>query len=177
MKTSLLKLLTLSLFMFLAISCSKNQDVQPEIQIDGKNLTDCPAGTTCTYWFTENNIFSPNAPYGASDVRMFYAQATTSIGTTTLSIETPRQVNSFSFNDEDIKNGKIKFDMGCAACFTAPFKLIGGSVKGINLSSRDTRPSGSVRWLIEAKVIREYIGSSVPVDTIYVKQYFYPIGY
>ena len=171
-------LLTISAsILLIIISCSKNHDSQPELQIDEKNLTDCPNGAVCTYWFIENDILSPNAPYGNSDARIFFAQATNSIGGVTLSIEAPRQVNSFSLTDEDIKNGKVKFGNNCPACNTIGYKIIGGSVKGINLSSRDTRPSGSVKWLVEAKIIREIIGIPAAIDTVSVKQYFYPISY
>lgn len=176
MKRSTLTLLSLLLFTCLTISCSKKDELQPEIQIDEKNLTDCPANTTCTYYFTETDIFSPNAPYGTSDNRMFYAQATTSVGSITLSIETPRQVNSFLLTADDIKNGKVKIQNSCQTCNYIGYKLIGGSVKGINLSKRDTRPSGSVKWLIEAKIVRELLVTPAQVDTFYVKQYFYPVS-
>jgi len=175
MKKSTLNLFVLVLFIGITVACSKKQDLQPQIQIDEKNLTDCPNGLSCKYWFTENNILSPNAPFGNNDIRIFYAALTTDIGTTIISIETPRLANSFTLTAEDIINGKAVINNSCPACYSAPFKLVGGSIKGINKSARETRPTKSEKWLIEAQIIRQYLGSTT--DTIYVKQYFYPMSY
>jgi len=162
------------------MSCSKNQDVQPEPipDIDEKNLTECPGGSSCSFWYNDfttgyNSYFAaPNANY-----RMFFAQHMITDGqiTTTLSIQAPKQDKSFTLSEQNIKDGRVVVQTGCPACYSIPFKLVGGYVKGINLSPRVTRPSGANKWLLEVKIIREMQTSPVTRDSIFVKQYFYPM--
>jgi hypothetical protein len=179
MKKSTLTLLTFTALTLLVMSCSKKQDVMPESlpEINEKNLTECPAGYQCDYWYNDfptaySSLFSAPNP----DYRLFFAQSSTTVDqkTSSMVIEAPKEARSFTLTAEDIKDGRVKIILSCPTCYAIPPKLVGGYVKGINLSPRATRSSGLDRWLIEAKIIRENLTTPVTRDSILVKQYFYP---
>jgi hypothetical protein len=171
MKLASLKSISLMLIASTLLCCSKKNDSLPEPDIDEQNLTDCPAGFTCNYWYTD---ISTGPFFAATDNnRVFYASTATADTQTTLSFETSRALNSIVLTREDIINGKIKIDSSCPTCYFISYKLTGGFVKGKNLSGRTTRRSPSAKWLIEAKIIRETLTTPAFVDSIYIKQYFY----
>jgi hypothetical protein len=173
------RLTLLTALTLLVISCSKKQDVVPESlpEINETNLTECPAGYQCDYWYNEfptaysSQFSAPNPNY-----RIFIAQSSTTVDqkTSSMVIEAPKEARSFTLTAENIKDGRVKINLSCPTCYAIPYKLVGGYVKGINLSPRPTRSSGLERWLIEAKVIREILTTPVTTDSILLKQYFYP---
>ena len=82
-------------------------------------------------------------------------------------------MSRFTLNSQDIKNGLEKYSQSCACCLLLGVKPASGYVKGIN-----TTPSNradETKWLIEAEIVVVSIHNNQPVDTIWVKQYFYPI--
>lgn len=163
-------------------SCKKGGNDSDVVKINETNLTPCPANTNCQYLFTEHadiNIENGQT-LKTGNSRVFWSVWQNSDMTTNVYVKAPMDGTSFSLDKEDILNGKVQYFSSCPACYMVAMKNVDGYVKGVNLTPE--KSADQSKWIIEAKIIREPISSSLqgelptPLyrDTVFVKQYFYP---
>ena len=158
----------------LLINACKKQKAEPILVED--NLTSC-GGKNCSYLFYEHkDLDSPRLNYKLGQFRVFeYASA--SIYTPNLQeftkvfIKAQVLGTSFTLNQQELLS-KVSFVQSCASCNMIGLKVKGGYAKGINLTPN--KPADQTKWLIEAKLFLGVDGVSKAVDTLYIKQYFYP---
>ncbi|WP_207427892.1 hypothetical protein [Pedobacter sp. SYSU D00535] len=81
------------------------------------------------------------------------------------------QGTSFSFADKEVKTN-VNFKTICTVCNTFDLKPLSGSVKGLNTDPQ--KPADQTKWLLDIHVVLGTVDTEVPVDTILLKQYFYP---
>jgi hypothetical protein len=173
MKKITVYLLALSLFSATEFSCKKKEKVEPKIEIDEKNLTQCPESASCQFLFTERaDVDVWETIVRTGDYRLFWAGINYNGVDSKLYIKAPMKGNSFSMNKADILAGRIYYVQSCPACLLNPLKPIEGYVKGINLTPE--RPADQSKWLLEIKLYMVPIEGDHVTDTLSVKQYFQP---
>lgn len=146
-------------------ACKKKSD----ITIDDQNLTECLQGN-CTYEYVNNSIIV-NQPMTVmpGQYRVFSAKKENGFSTTTIYFQAPMQGDSFLLTDADILAGKVKHFFSCASCDYYKSTPIAGTVKGIKVKRINT---ASEKWLLDATIVLAAENSKIPVDTVYIKQYF-----
>lgn len=166
----LFHLLSLSIMIQVA-SCKKN-----DLVLKDNPLTACPENSECSFLFTENSdIHLSQLTQG--DYRVFKSVVQTPFFSykqeSTLWIKAPMQSNEFLLRPDEIKNGSVRYlNSDILVRNTADLKPIGGFVKGKNLNPGN--PADQTKWLIEAELIMATVEHNIPIDTLYLKQYFHP---
>lgn len=167
MKVLSTKLILLCATMFFFLSCEKKE----KITVSDEGLTQCSANETCTYTFKERSDLNvTDWSLKPGDYRLFLAKKIMGPMTNTLYIKAPMEGTSFSLNTQDIIDGKVKYNTVCPSCDYIAFKVVGGYVKGVNLTPN--KPSTEARWLLEAKILLEAEGNPTVKHTLDIKQYY-----
>lgn len=166
----LLSLLSLVLIIQIA-SCKKNS-----LSIKDSPLTTCPENAECSYVFTEHSDIQSNGLI-QGDYRVFKSVIQIPVFSykqeSTLWIKAPMQSDEFLLRPDEIKNGFVKYlNSDILLRNTVDLKPVGGFVKGKNLSPGN--PAEQTKWLIEAEIIMATVEGNMPLDTLHLKQYFYP---
>lgn len=159
----------LSILLMFGYACSKSDDGQPDVQIDEKNLTDCPANANCTTIYQDNKEMDSLGWTKTGSKRLFTASVIYPGVTNKLYISVPMNSTSFSLGKADVLKGGLGWITACPACNMIGLKQIDGYAKGRKLSGDNNND----KWILEAKIIRQAIDGSSYKDTLYVKQYFY----
>nr|WP_121269144.1 hypothetical protein [Pedobacter schmidteae] len=174
MKRTVIQLSLLIAITLFTISCKKRNQ-EPKVQIDETNLTVCPDKGTCQYLFTEhadlNDRPEVSALFKTGNYRVFWSNVEYPGVTARIYIKAPMQGTSFSLNKADVLAGRVVLFTSCPTCLTAVFKPVDGYVKGINLTPE--KRADQAKWLLEIKIVSRIEGSA-NVETLLVKQYFYP---
>ncbi|MNI20608.1 hypothetical protein D3C87_699620 [compost metagenome] len=166
-KTTAFTLLIISVLM----ACKKKADAPLDFTIDEQNLTECPQGTSCSFFYADNAAMSGNnLTLTKGQYRIFWVRSQGNGRTYWLYIQAPMLVEKFLLTDTDVKAGKVKYVSSCPYCFGIEYKAIGGTVKGIKVAKTNSSPE---KWLIEASVGIGAEGSTEPVSTVAFKQYYF----
>ncbi|MFD2160854.1 hypothetical protein ACFSJU_00475 [Paradesertivirga mongoliensis] len=151
--------------------CSKNS-----IEVSPNNLSACQANSQCSYLFSDQADVDSFHRVQSGAHRLFWFKDERNLGgcqlISTLWIKAPLNKNAFLLDTKDIANGLVSYSQLCICCTLIGVKSIGGYVKGINTNPE--KSSDQTKWLIEAEIVLATIHSSKPIDTLYIKQYFYP---
>lgn len=157
-----------------AVSCKKDRPAQDQSFIDKNNLTDCPANATCQYLFSENADFTLN--YLGVDqpgrYRLFWAEAKQESSALSVYVKAPMAGTKFELTKADVLAGLVLPYTSCPTCYAIPFKVVDGYAKGVNTTPE--KVADQTKWLLEIKLVLRYEGSSMPDETIFIKQYFNP---
>ncbi|MBK0379213.1 hypothetical protein [Mucilaginibacter segetis] len=153
----------------LLMGCTKKNE--PAQTLDDSNLTECPSGN-CNFLFTEQADLQENKTFMTGAYRLFWASQQQDGVTTTVYVKAPMGGDTFSLDKAAILSGKVVFERNCPACFSIPFQLVDGYVKGRNASPE--KPADQTRWLVETKLYLQAVNNAQLKDTIYLKQYFRP---
>lgn len=163
---------TIVLFIALTalVACKKKTDNPMDFTIDDQNLTACLPGVSCSYEYANySSMQGDGFALITGQNRIFWVKNEKPSITTWIFIQAPMIGDKFLLTEADIRSGKIKYLISCPACLAISPKLLGGTVKGIKVTEVNTT---SEKWLIDAHIITKFEGSTIPVDTIHIKQYF-----
>jgi hypothetical protein len=154
-------------------SCKKKVDDAKDFTIDGQNLTDCPQGTTCNFQYVDYaSMMGNQLTFTSGQYRVFWARNENNNTTSWLYFQAPMISDKFLLNDADIVAGRIKYVSGCSSCNTInAIKVLTGTVKGIRVINSSNEPA---KWLLESNIVLTVEGSTIPIDTLYFKEYYYP---
>jgi hypothetical protein len=150
-------------------ACTKDDGYIEDL--NEKGLTTCPDNFSCKYLYMEDADITQELIVPAKgNFRVFYNEFTTNSNTRTIFIKAPMRGDTFSLNDDDMKNGKALYFDNCALCFSIPVKVLGGSCKGRKINTNTA--NGTERWLLETTF---KLSSTVfnGEDTLHIKQYYY----
>jgi hypothetical protein len=140
------------------------------------NLSECATNATCSYFFNEHADRDSVFRFKQGNYRLFWSESRQNLAScelvSTLWIKAPMNMNQFSLNTQDIKSGLINYTQGCICCNLIGVKPVSGYVKGTN-TTPDKR-GDMTKWLIQAEIVLASIPYNRPIDTIRIKQYFYP---
>ncbi|MBC7913427.1 MAG: hypothetical protein H7Y07_04820 [Pyrinomonadaceae bacterium] len=108
--------------------------------------------------------------------RVFWNTINQELGGCTLQsilwVKAPMDKKEFMLNKEDITNGLVQYSENCACCILLGLKPISGFLKGFNTTPE--KKADETKWLIEGEIVLGTIANNRPVDTLKLKQYFYP---
>ncbi|TCD27001.1 hypothetical protein EZ456_10765 [Pedobacter psychrodurus] len=150
-------------------ACKKKTDNPMEFTIDAQNLTPCTEGS-CLYEYTNYAAMSDQQmALTTGQYRIFLATKSNSFSTTRVYIQAPMLGDKFLLNDADILAGKVKYLFSCPTCDYINLTPIAGTVKGIKVANSNT---SSEKWLLDAQIVLAAEKTKLPIDTIYIKQYF-----
>ncbi|RBQ07578.1 hypothetical protein [Pedobacter miscanthi] len=153
-------------------ACKKKTEDPMDFTVDDQNLTACPLGTTCHFQYADNASMDENwLNITAGQHRIFWARNVKDSRTSWMYFQAPMTGDRFLLNDADVQAGKVKFVSSCPVCYGVELRALKGTVKGIKVVKNSAEPE---KWLLESNIVLSVIGSIVPVDTIYVKQYYTP---
>jgi len=169
-KTTAILLITLATL----FACKKKIEDPMDFVVDNQNLTSCPLGTTCHFQYANDASMDGNwLNVTIGQHRIFWARLSQDYSTRWMYFQAPMNGDKFLLNDADVQAGKVKFVSSCPTCYGIELKALRGTVKGIKVAKNN---AGHEKWLLESNIVLTAIGSSdVPYDTIYVKQYYYPV--
>jgi len=171
MKTSFTKIIALMAILAITTSCSKDDDIGKDVQIDDKNLTNCPENSSCQYLFFENSDLNTEpTTVKSGQFRLFLSKIHTSMDERMLYIKAPIEGDSFSLDKKDILAGKAVYTFICPACDFVGMKPVDGFAKGLKIAP--TGVNTESKWLLEYNIILQAASNAAYRDTIYVKQYF-----
>ncbi|TDQ07449.1 hypothetical protein [Pedobacter metabolipauper] len=173
MKRATIQLFVLYAAIAINFSCAKDKGVV--VNIEDKDLTQCPANSSCTFLFNENADINTGGSLfmtAAGNYRLFHTNMSRPGYNILLFVKAPMNGSNFELGKADVLAGRVKLISSCVACNMIPVKEIDGYVKGKNLT-----PGKSInksKWLLEIKVIMASDVNASYSDTVFVKQYFYP---
>lgn len=173
MKIKTTKLLLLLGAVVIQLSCAKDKGVRKDdVGINEKNLTECPKDSNCKYYFSDNADLNDDFSLKSGDYKMFWNETTGQGITSRIYVKVPLNAKSFSYDKTAFFDGRVMRYFSCPSCYMVELKTIGGFVKGVNLTP--DKPSDQSKWLLEAQVILGSTDGAVAIDTVKIKQYFYP---
>ena len=152
-------------------ACKKKTDDPTDFAVDDKNLTDCPQRSTCYFQYVNYaSLVNNQLTLATGQYRVFWARSEESYGSRILYFLAPMTGDKFLLNDKDFAEGRVKYVSGCPACNSiGSLKAIAGTVKGVKIA----KSNGPEKWLLESNILLALEGSTTPLDTIYIKQYYY----
>lgn len=167
------KTVTILLIGFTILSACKKKTEDPmDFTVDDQNLTACPVGTTCHFQYANYASMDENwINTTVGQYRVFWARNVKDSRTSWMYFQAPMIGDKFLLNDADVQAGKVKFVSSCPVCYGIELKALKGTVKGIKAAKNNAEPE---KWLLESNIVLAVMGSNVPYDTIYVKQYYTP---
>jgi len=166
-KTTAFILLVLSTLM----ACKKKTYESLGFTIDEQNLTECPQGAICSFFYADNAAMSDNnLTLTKGQYRIFWVRSQGDGRTYWLYMQAPMVGDKFLLTDADVKAGKVKYISSCPTCYGIEYKAINGTVKGIKIAKTNSSPE---KWLIEASVGIGVEGATEPVSTVAFKQYYF----
>ena len=153
-------------------ACKKKTDDPTDFTVDDKNLTDCPQGSTCYFQYVNYaSLVNNQLTLATGQYRVFWTRSEGNYGSRILYFLAPMAGDKFLLKDKDVAEGRVKYVSGCPVCNSiGSLKAIDGSVKGVKIAKSN---AGYEKWLLESNIVLALEGSMRPLDTIYIKQYYY----
>ncbi|WP_316734640.1 hypothetical protein [Pedobacter aquatilis] len=160
------------IFLLISVAgCKKDASVE-EVIIDDKDLTVCPGGAMCNYFYADNSGMDGfQLLLSKGQYRVFWANTGIKETSYSLYIMAPMAGNSFVMGKESFDAGLVKLRNNCAACYSIGIVPVDGKIVGKRVSQGNGKPDN---WLVEADLV---VGS--PADPKFslplkIKQYYLP---
>lgn len=163
-----------SLFILLLFSLSgcKKETAAEAILPNEDNLTVCPTGSTCNFFYADNSgMDGIKLLLTKGQYRVFWAHTSVSYSAFSLYMMAPMIGDSFSLTKEDFLEGRVKYQNNCPTCFSISMVPVDGKITGRRLPAGNGLPE---RWIVEADVVFTSSGPSIPTQPLHLKQYYLP---